>query len=157
MVFEEVQKFGGWVIWLMRGVVAAVAIGFILIYLTTELNSVAIIVLILYFFMTLLPILFVEFLRLNTRFDANGIEMRFKPLSKKDFKWSDVESADVIDYGFVGGWGIRLGTKYGTVYNTQGKEGVLLKLKTGKSVVIGTQRASELKIFLEKVFKPSSY
>jgi len=46
--------------------------------------------------------------------------------------------------------GVRIGTKYGTVYNTQGSEGLLLKFKDGKSVVIGTQRLDELKRFLEK-------
>lgn len=50
----------------------------------------------------------------------------------------------VINYGFVGGWGIRLWTKYGTVYNVSGNKGLFIKLKNGKTMVIGTQKSQEL-------------
>jgi len=99
------------------------------------------------------PIFLIKLLRLKTEFDTQEIRMNFSPLSKKVFKWSDIESAKLIDYGFVGGWGIRMMTKYGTVYNTQGSEGLLLKFKNGKSVVIGTQRSEDLQRFLDKNFE----
>jgi len=44
--------------------------------------------------------------------------------------------------------------KYGTVYNTQGQEGVLLTFKTGKKVVIGTQRKAALQKALDIYLKP---
>ena len=57
----------------------------------------------------------------------------------------------MINYGFVGGWGIRLFTKYGTIYNTSGNKGLALELHDGKKLVIGTDKEEELKNFIEKL------
>ena len=54
-----------------------------------------------------------------------------------------------LDYGFIGGYGIRLWTKYGTVYNTSGKIGLAITLNNGDKFLIGTQKSDELKLFLE--------
>ena len=87
--------------------------------------------------------------RLRTEITDEKIDMKFFPFSNKTIPWSEVKSAEVLDYGFVGGWGVRIGTKYGTVYNTSGKIGLALELKSGKKICIGTQRGEELKLFLE--------
>ncbi len=83
-------------------------------------------------------------MRLTTEIDEKEIRMRFFPFTKKTVKWEDVKSAEVIKYGFVGGWGIRLWTPYGTVYNTQGKIGLAIELKDGNKFLIGTQKKKEL-------------
>ena len=98
---------------------------------------------------TVALLLFFFLLKLQTKIDDKGIQMHYFPLSKKDIKWEQIESTAVIDYGFVGGWGIRYSSKYSTVYNTKGKMGVLIKLKDGGKFVIGTQRPEELKSFLD--------
>jgi len=90
-----------------------------------------------------------EKIQLSTVIDSKGIRMHFFPFTKKNIRWSAIDKAKIINYGFVGGWGIRLGTKYGTVYNTKGKEGVWLHLKDGSKFVIGTQKKQEL----EKVIR----
>src|SRR5690554_7570605 len=46
--------------------------------------------------------------------------------------------------GFVGGWGIRFTMKYGTVYNIKGNKGLFVKLKNGKTFIVGTQKPEEL-------------
>ena len=89
---------------------------------------------------------------LKSELDAEGIHLNFRPFTKKYFAWSDVQSAEIVNYGFVGGWGIRIGTKYGTVYNTQGKEGLWLTLKNGKKVVIGTQRKAAMQAAVKRFF-----
>ena len=43
--------------------------------------------------------------------------MSFIPFVKKRIKWTEIKKAEVVNYGFVGGWGIRLSIEYGTVYN----------------------------------------
>ena len=78
-------------------------------------------------------------------------ERRIFPLTKKEIPWDQIDTAEVINYGFVGGWGIRYSANYGTVYNTKGKMGVLIKLKKGGKFIIGTQRPEELKSFLDKL------
>jgi hypothetical protein len=100
-------------------------------------------------FMLLMIILFFS-MRLITRINQTGIEIRFIPFTRRKVKWSEVKKAEVINYGFVGGWGIRVFTRYGTVYNVGGKMGLYVELKNGKSFVAGTQKPDELKMFLEK-------
>ena len=97
----------------------------------------------------LLPLLLFYIMKLHTTIDSEGIKMRFAPFTSKEIPWSAISSTEVLDYGFVGGWGIRIGSKYGTVYNISGSKGVWIKLNNGKKFLIGTQRADELKAFLE--------
>jgi len=146
MVFNETQKFGGWVIWLLRGCFALMTLLAIYLYLT-DMTLIALIIL-----LSSLPFLALEFMRLKTEIDSKTIHINFVPLKKTNIEWSDVQAAELIDYGFVGGWGIRIGTKYGTVYNTQGSEGLFLTLNDGKKIVIGTQRKDELRNLLNKYF-----
>jgi hypothetical protein len=80
-------------------------------------------------------LVFVSFffiMKLNTVIDRSGIKMHFVPLVKKQVKWEDVKSIRVVNYGFVGGWGIRFGSSYGTIYNVKGKMGLAIELKNGK-------------------------
>ena len=62
-----------------------------------------------------------------------------------------MKTYQIVDYGFVGGWGIRMGTKYGTVYNTRGKTGLALTLLNGTRYCIGTQKEGELADFLKDI------
>jgi len=87
---------------------------------------------------------FIGVIRLETVIDSVGIRMTFYPFIKKTITWDEIESLAVKKYGFVGGWGIRLGTKYGTVYNIKGDIGLAIKLKDGKKLLIGTQKEDEL-------------
>jgi hypothetical protein len=91
------------------------------------------------------------FMRLKTEINKEEIKIHFAPFTKKTIPWDDVQQSELITYGFVGGWGIRLGTKYGTVYNIKGNKGLALELKSGKKLMIGTQREDELKELLNKV------
>lgn len=83
-------------------------------------------------------------IRLKTEIDQKEIRISFLPFIKKTIKWEDIKSVKTVNYGFVGGWGIRFSTKYGTVYNTKGNKGMLVELKNGKKVCIGTQKKNEL-------------
>ncbi len=86
---------------------------------------------------------------LTTKIDDSGIYMRFFPFVTKRILWPEIDALKVLNYGFVGGWGIRIGTKYGTVYNIRGKEGLSIRLKNGKKLLIGTQKPIELKEFVD--------
>ena len=87
---------------------------------------------------------------LITEITNQGVKMRFIPFVKKDIPWSEIKSIRIVDYGFVG-YGIRLGSKYGTVYNVNGSKGLAIVLSNGKQFVIGTQREKELKEILKKI------
>jgi hypothetical protein len=83
-------------------------------------------------------------LELCTEIDAQEIRVVFSPFTRQTISWKDVASAEVVDYGFVGGWGMRFGTKYGTIYNVAGRMGLALVLENGKQLCIGTQEAAQL-------------
>ncbi len=84
-------------------------------------------------------------MRLQTEIDREEIRVRFVPFFKKIIPWAEVVSAEVKDYGFIGGWGIRISTKYGRAYNVKGSKGLVLTLKNGKKVLVGTQKEAELR------------
>ena len=102
-----------------------------------------------------LTVLLFYFLELKTLIDKDGIVIQFFPFRKKKINWDEVATAEVLNYGFVGGFGIRMWTKYGTVYNVDGQMGLALGLKNFKKICIGTQRAEELERFVNNILSSS--
>lgn len=90
------------------------------------------------------------FIRLKTEIDQNEIRMNFFPFLKKRVSWKEIKKVEIVTYGFVGGWGIRLWTKYGTVYTIKGNKGLAIELLNGKKYLIGTQKETELNKIVEK-------
>mgnify|MGYP000896852094 CR=1 FL=1 len=145
-LFTENQRFNQWWLWLLLVVSSAIPI--IILYKEFTSNILipsSLLALVILLFVILLFV----FLRLKTTITQQSIQIIYFPFVKKTINLSDVDSIKVINYGFVGGWGIRLWTKYGTVYNVRGNKGLHIKLKSGKQLVIGTQKTEEL----EKVIK----
>lgn len=152
--FKETQKFNQWWLW-----VILIGIGIIPIYgiykqlilgenfgnnPTSDLGLVFVSVIIF----SIVGLF--GFLRLKTEIDENEIRMNFFPFVKKRINWREIKSVNIVNYGFVGGWGIRLWTKYGTVYNTNGNKGLAIELTNGKKILIGTQKETELNKIVEK-------
>lgn len=90
------------------------------------------------------------FMRLKTEIDENEIRINLFPFIKKRLNWKDIKNAKIVNYGFVGGWGIRLGTKYGTVYNSKGNKGLAIELQNGEKFLVGTQKENDLNKIVEK-------
>ena len=90
-------------------------------------------------------------MQLTTQIDQHEIKMSFFPFVKKRLSWREIKNIKIVDYGFVGGWGIRLGTKYGTVYNIKGTKGLAIELVNGKKFLIGTQKEIELQKIVDQV------
>lgn len=91
-------------------------------------------------------------MHLKTEVTVEYISAHFFPFTKRTFIWEDIKSATIVDYGFVG-FGIRLGTKYGTVYNTGGNKGLAIQLTNGKKYCIGTQCEDELQKVVKQLIK----
>ena len=137
-LFLEKQRFTQWWLWLIM--ILAVAFAFYYEESTLEM-AVALII----------PI-FLFVLNLETEISKEGISVRFFPfhLKKKFFSWDEIAKAEVREYSPLleyGGWGIRRG-KSGVAYNVKGNMGLQLVLKSGKKILIGTQKAEELKQIL---------
>lgn len=89
---------------------------------------------------------------LKTLIDDRGIHYRFFPFHLRfhHIRWNELESLEVITYKPIrdyGGWGIRVG-KAGKAYNISGDKGLRLVFRNRKRLLIGTNRAEELKQFL---------
>ena len=80
------------------------------------------------------------FMKLKTKTDKKKFLMIFYPF----VHLKDIKKVDVTDYGFVDGWGIRLWTKYGTIYNVKGSTGLFIQTNDNKRFLIGTQRKEKL-------------
>lgn len=147
-IFTEVQKFKQWWLWtLLIGITVVPVIGLIqqLILKKPFGNNPMSDTGIILFAFTMLVILFIfSQVKLTTQIDESGIRMKFIPFTKKQLRWEDIESVQVVKYGYVG-WGIRFGSNYGTIYNTQGTEGLAVKTKKGEKFVIGSAKIEQLK------------
>ena len=152
--FEEKQRFTQWWLWVLLIAIALIpAYGvYRQIILGEPFGNVPLpdIGLILFLLFTLMMIGLFWITELRTTIDNEAIRIKYVPLTSEEFKWQDIVRAEIVNYGFVGGYGIRLGTQYGTVYNTRGKMGLAIELKKGKKYCIGTQREEELRKLLEE-------
>ena len=142
-VFKETQKFTQWWIWLLMILIVSSTILPPIYYgnMNSEfiLSTIVVVGVILLFL----------FWKQITIIDQQKVQLRVVPFINRSYSWSDIEEAQVIKYGFVGGWGIRYSGRYGWVYNVKGSEGLFLKLKNGNTLVIGTQEKEILKTYLE--------
>jgi hypothetical protein len=154
VIFAETQRFSQWWLWLLF-----IALGLLPMYMIYKqlilgipvgqkpMPDAGVIVFALFIYAL---ILFLATIRLSTEITNTEIRLRFFPFIKMTLKWDDVATARIVDYGFVGGWGIRLGTKYGTVYNIWGRLGMAIEMKNHRRYCIGTQRSQDLKRVLLK-------
>ena len=153
--FKETQKFSQWWLWLILLFIGALPILGIYKQLIIgekfgdkPMSDLGLIIFAVFVF-SLIAMFW--FMQLKTEIDQNEIRMRFFPLVKKRVSWEEIKNAEIVNYGFVGGWGIRLSTKYGTVYNIKGDKGLAIELLNGKNFLIGTQKPNELIAMLEKI------
>ena len=153
--FSEIQHFRQWWLWvfLIGLAVFTIYVVYKQLILGIPFGEIPMsnLGLILYALFVVCFIAMFYFMGLKTELNKDEVQIHFIPFVKKSIPWNDVLKSEIITYGFVGGWGIRLGTKYGTVYNIKGNKGLALELNSGKKILIGTQKEDELKDFLNKL------
>lgn len=147
-VFKEEQRFRQWWLWVILIAISGLLLFGIYKQLilgqkfgNKPMSDLGVIIFALFNFGLLAGFWFVG---LKTAINSREIVITFFPFVKKRVSWKDIKSAEIVNYGFVGGYGIRLGTKYGTVYNTKGTKGLAIELLNGKKFLIGTQKEVEL-------------
>lgn len=99
---------------------------------------------------SIVPVLLLFYvLKLKTEIDEIGVHYQFSPFhfSKHTVRWGDMKKCYVRTYSPIreyGGWGYR--TSFGSngkAFNVKGNKGIQIVLKTGKKILIGTQRAAD--------------
>ncbi|MHB0756157.1 hypothetical protein [Polaribacter sp. M15] len=156
-VFKEEQRFTQ--LWLI--VLMAVSLIVPIAILFQEYNkpesSLSLNKLILTITVILLTALLIFTFKLTTRIDEKGIYYQFFPfhIRLKLIAWQDISKAYVRNYdpiGEYGGWGFKGGalwnSKKGKAINVSGDVGIQLELKTGKKLLIGTQKENDAKSVL---------
>jgi hypothetical protein len=93
----------------------------------------------------LLPIFFLS-IKLTTEVQEDGIYVRFSPFVSRFLPYKDIKQVEACTYNPLsyGGWGIRWSPKKGWAYNMRGNKGVLIELKNGKQLLIGSEKPEEL-------------
>ena len=159
VLFKEEQKFTQWWVWVVIAV-ASIPVGvgayrhfFVSAANENTMSDTGVIIEVVVISLILLLFLL---LKLKTEIDQGEIRMVYVPFVRKSVKWTEVEEARVVNYGFVGGWGIRFWTSYGTVYNVSGNKGLALNLKDGKKFLIGTQKENELREVITHIQNPAT-
>ncbi len=152
--FSETQRFTQWWLWLILiGITSIPVIGiYQQIFMKQPFgdNPMSNVGLIVFAVFILLILALFRWMKLEITMDDEGIKMKFYPFTSKNIKWSEIKSAELVKYGFVG-YGIRYGSKYGVVYNTKGREGIAIETKSGAKLVIGTQLKNEVNSILHKL------
>ena len=151
--YSEQQRFRQWWLWaiLLPGpafLFWATAQQFFLGFSTGKSLGDTYILLILTVIFSIGFPLFMYTTGLDTQVTHRGLYVRFRPFHRKCrvFEFENILEAEALTYSPLkdfGGWGIRYGKK-GKAYSVSGNEGILLKLKNGKSVLIGSKKNEEL-------------
>lgn len=159
VVFQEKQKFTQWWLWIILLTPTLFIIYKIFESVLSNNNdgsenitifSIAPFESGLALFILFFILLSMYFMTMSTAIDAEKIVVRHLYFVKKVWYWNEIESAEIITYGFVG-YGIRISLKHGTVYNVKGNKGLFIKLKNGKKRLIGTQKSEELDRMVQSI------
>lgn len=158
-LFKEEQKFTQWWVWLLLLFVMGLFIYGLLQQLILKVpfgnNPASDAGLVFFNLLVLSVCVFFWSLKLKTTITQKKLIIRYFPLFNKHILWKNVQKAEIIKYGFIGGYGIRISMKYGTVYNVKGNKGLAITLKNGKKYLIGTQRENELGEIIRSINKVS--
>lgn len=96
--------------------------------------------------------------KLITNIGTESIQFRYPPFINKDrtIDLNEVKHMEIRKYKPLweyGGYGIRTSLRRGKAYNVRGNLGLQLYLKSGKKILIGTQRKEQLDWALKKIQK----
>jgi hypothetical protein len=150
-VYKEIQKFNSPWVWII--IMIAVFGGAIALYLPAAQNEqLPVIAKLLIASALIILILMFLYGYLKTAIDDSGIKIEMRILFRfgRTIRWDEIESIRADKYRPIlefGGWGYRIGWK-GVAYNCRGNDGLIIMLKNGRKVVIGTQKPDELKRYL---------
>jgi len=149
--YKEIQKFNSPLIWVIVGIAAIGGI-FALTAPSGQNEQLPIIAKLLISSAIIILVLTFMFGYLKTTINQAGIYIEMRILFKfgKTILWDDIQTIKVDKYRPIlefGGWGYRIGWK-SVAYNCRGNVGLIIMLKNGRKIVIGTQNPDELKKYL---------
>ena len=104
---------------------------------------------------SILMVCAVLFSSLSIEITGTHLRWSFGPgILRKEVLLADISDAEVTRTKFMEGWGIHL-TRRGWLYNVSGWSAVVVKLKTGKQFLLGTDDAERLSAILREISRES--
>jgi len=99
----------------------------------------------------LMAVLGLAFQRLTVEDQSDRLAVRFGPLPlfRRNVRYDDMERAEIGRTTVLDGWGIHLSLRGGWVWNLWGRDCVVIYLKNGGVLRVGTDDADNLARFLE--------
>lgn len=156
-LFEESQKFRQIWLWAILILTLGSIVGILIFQLATGQkvgsrpapNIFLIILTVILVIPTFLGFYFSE---LTTKIDNEGIYYGWNTLSTKlnFIPWSKIRNAKIIKYKFVG-YGYKITSTYGIIYNVSGNKGLLIEKDNGDKLLIGTKKPDELKRIIDNL------
>ncbi len=152
-MYREIQRRLPWWIYLIT--IGLTLAGFAFsIFLFLKSNTIAeiqesILASLLVILVPVICILLIFSIRLEVMIGGEGISYRLFPFHMKlrHIAWTEIVHAEVRKYkplAEFGGWGIRFNTRRKeTAYTIAGDTGLELELKSGKKILIGTEKPVE--------------
>lgn len=155
--FTERQRFTQSWLWLLVCIVPAILLVIVLAGSDEVQKELTTDVVVIVGVSGILPLILFLAMRLDTRIDNDGVRYRFIPFHLKErfIPWREIENAFVRSYRPIaeyGGWGIKGGFGNGTAYNVKGNVGLQLQLKSGKKILLGTQKGERITALLENFY-----
>lgn len=162
VLFKEEQRFTQWWLWLLVSASFSVPLIIMLKELavidehTEEYGDLLISMGVTVLFAVIILVLFFS-MKLVTEITSTEVRVKFPPLK---MKWKiinleEIEHFEVKEYSPIkdfGGYGYRKNLlRKNDAYNVNGKIGLLLQLKNGKKLLIGTQRKQSIEYAMKKV------
>jgi hypothetical protein len=157
-VFIETQRFNQWWFRLIILLVATTSIPIIVMsYSNVQSEPIPFWISLIAGIATLIVVLSMGFLiKLETKIDELGIHYGFWPFYSKLklISWSDIKECTVIKYNPLndyGGWGYKTGifSNKGSAMNVRGNIGIQIVFKSGKRLLIGTQKKENAEKVIE--------
>ncbi len=153
-LFKETQYFRQWWLWISILPVTLFSMVSVWVFRDPK-DPLWLLILINLILLALLALFF--WVRLKTEITDESLTITYFPLLRrqKTVAWKDVDKAMVIKYHPIrdyGGWGVKYGPK-GKVYNVSGNMGLMLELKNGKKMMLGTRRPEDLAAVIRRVWE----
>lgn len=155
--FSEKQKFRQWWLWVI--LIGVLLVPVILTLVNKPAQADLFTEIMIGLIAPAVIVLLFVIMELRTQVNEQGIFYRFFPIHFQVLiiNWDEVKKAYVRKYsplGDFGGWGIRLGLGgKGKAYNVDGNMGLQIELRTGKKILIGTQKPEEMQALLVQLVK----